>query len=307
MVVGLFRRKKEVPIRSPRITDQNESLTFRRSRTLTGSASEDVRTVSENRAQLRSPRLKEHELRTHRRRLGGYLVIVLVAIGLLLLLLSQFIGIIRLNTVSSSPLSKKIDEQMYLGVIDAYFASHPIERFRFALDEDSLARYMEEKAPEVASLNFENTGLVTADADIRFREPVVAWQLQAVRSYVDGAGMAFTRNYYLEPSVTVKDDSGIDPSSGAIVSDRFLQFMGRVIALSNASGTVKITGATIPRNTTREIDFNLEGRGYTLKTQLGRDPASQAADIVNAVKYIDSKSLQPSYIDVRISGKAAFR
>lgn len=232
---------------------------------------------------------------------------VIAVIGLLTFLLSQFAGIIRINTLSASPLEQKVDDQLYLKVIDEYFGAHPIERFRFALNKDALARFMEEKLPEVASLSFENTSLITANADISFREPVVAWQLQSQRSYVDGDGHAFTRNYYLEPSVTVKDDSGIDPSSGAIVSDRFLQFMGRVIALSNASGVVKITGATIPRNTTREIDFNLEGRGYIIKTQLGRDAASQAADIVNAVKYIDGRALQPSYVDVRISGKAAYR
>lgn len=305
--MGLFSKKKEAPIRSPHISDQNESLTFRRSRTLTGSASEDVRTVSESRAQLRSPRLKEHELRAHRRHIGGYLIAVLAAIGMLTFLLSQFVGIVHINILSSVPLQKQADAQLYLDVIDEYFNARPIERFRFALNKDSLAKYMEEKSPEVATISFENTGLITANADISFREPVVAWQLEAQRSYVDGDGRAFSRNYYLEPSVTVKDDSGIDPSAGAIVSDRFLQFMGRVIALSNASGTLKITGATIPRDTTREIDFNLEGRGYIIKTQLGRDAASQAADIVNAVKFIDSKGLQPSYVDVRISGKAAYR
>ena len=302
-----FKKREKVPIRSPRITDHNESLTFRRSRTLTGSASEEVRTVSESRAQLRSPRLKEHELRSHRRRLGGYLVMLLVASGLLVLLLSQFIGVVGLDTISSSPLKQKIDEQRYVSVIDEYFDSHPVERFQFALNEESLKRYISEKAPEVASLKFETTGPASTRAIMRFREPVVAWQIQSQRSYVDGDGQAFTRNYYLEPSVIVKDDSGIDPASGAIVSDRFLQFMGRVIALSNVSGVVKVTGATIPRNTTREIDLNLEGRGYIVRTQLGRDPASQAADIVNAVKYIDAKGIKPTYVDVRITGKAAYR
>ena len=305
--MGLFRKKQEVPVRSPRITEQNESLTFRRSRTLTGSSSEQVRTVSEERAQIRSPRLKEHELRSHRRRLGGYLLIVVLVISAILLLLSQFFGIVQMNIQSNAPLTRTPDETKYATLIDEYFAGHPVERFRFALNEQALNEYVQQKAPEVAAIHLDNTGLATANADIRFRVPVVAWQLPAQKSYVDGDGHSFTVNYFGEPSVTVKDDSGIDPSSGAIVSDRFLQFMGRVIALSNDSGVVRITGATIPRNTTREIDFNLEGRGYIVKTQLGRDPASQAMDIINAVKYVDGKGYKPAYLDVRVAGKAAYR
>lgn len=302
----LFRKKEDVPIRSPRITQQNESLTFRRSRTLTGSSSDQIRTASEGRAQIRSPRLQEHELRSHRRKLGGYLVAVLVVMGGILLLLNQFIGIVAINIQSSQPLVKTPDETRYSRLIDEYFAARPIERFRFALNEDTLRDYMQKKAPEVASIKFDNTGIATANADIVFRVPVVVWELPSQRSYVDGDGYAFANNYYNEPSVTMKDDSGIDPSTGAIVSDRFLQFMGRVIALSNDAG-VRVTGATIPRNTTREIDFNLEGRGYVVKTQLGRDPASQAMDIINAVKYVDSKGMQPAYLDVRVAGKAAYR
>lgn len=305
--MGLFKKKQEVPIRSPRITEQNESLTFRRSRTLTGSSSETVRTVSEERAQIRSPRLKEHELRSHRRRLGVYLFGVILAMSAILLLLSQFIGVVNVKVNSSQPLVSTPDADRYGQLINDYFAARPAERFRFALNEETLRSYMQEKAPEVASISFDNTGLATADADINFRVPVVAWELPSGRSYVDGEGHAFAKNYYNEPSVTVKDDSGIDPTAGAIVSDRFLQFIGRVIALSNDSGVLRITGATIPRGTLREIDFNLEGRGYVVKTQLGRDPASQAMDIINAVKYVDSKGMQPVYLDVRVAGKAAYR
>lgn len=303
----VFKKKDQPPVRSPRITEQNESFVFRRSRTLTGSSSERVRSISEERAQIRSPRLKEHELRSHRRRLGGYLFGVLLAIGAILLLLAQFIGSVKVQVSSSQPLTKTPDTTQYGRLINDYFATRPVERFRFALNKDALREYMQKNAPEMAGISFTSTGLATASADISFRVPVVVWQLPSGRSYVDGEGYAFTENYHNEPSVTVKDDSGIDPSSGAIVSDRFLQFMGRVIALSNESGALRITGATIPRNTTREIDFNVEGRGYVIKTQLGRDPASQAMDIVNAVKYIDSIGAQPAYVDVRVTGKAAYR
>jgi len=301
-----FHKREVPPIRSPRFTDQNESQTFRRSRTLTGSTASHVRTVSEERAQLKSPRLKEHELRTHRRRLGAYLFGVTLAIGALGMLLSQFIGIVQIALVAKSPLTTQPDTTVYLKMVDEYFTTHPFERFQFALNHEQFLNFIDTKAPELANVTFDNTGIATADASLSFREPLVAWQLAGQRYYVDSTGHSYTQNYFAEPSITVKDESGIDPSAGAIVSDRFLRFMGRVIAVTNESG-LRVTGVTIPPNTTREIDITVEGRGYPLKTLLDRDPASQAADIINAVKYIDEKGIKPQYVDVRVGGKAVYR
>lgn len=307
--MGWFKRKEKEPVRNPRI-EADESLTFRRSRTLTGSSSQDIRVAGEGRAQIKSPRLREHELRTHRRKLSFYLAIVAACCAGILALMSQFNGIITLAVQSQSPLMKPIDEARYASVINDYFMERPQERFRFAFNKTALASYLEAKAPEVATVTIEGTGIATATASIAFREPVVAWQQKGVRAYVDGDGHLFRENYYNEPSVTVKDDSGLDTAgadSGLVISDRFLQFMGRVISLTNESGVARVTGATLPRGYAREIDFNLEGRGYIVKTQLGRDPASQATDIINAVKYIESKQLKPQYVDVRVAGKAAYK
>lgn len=305
--MGILRKRQQLPVRSPRDHARSESQAFRRSRTLTGSVSEDVRSVGEDRAQMKSPRLKEHELRSHRRKLSGYLVGVVIVVALLSVLLSQFRGIVTINIQSDQPLMRTVDQRRYLSVINEYFAARPVERFRFALNESGLMDYMSGRIPEVAEITFEQTGLVTATAEVRFRVPVVAWQQQTDVSYVDGEGRSFTMNYYREPAVTVRDESGLSPASGTVISERFLYFMGRVIALTDASGVTRVTGATIPRDYSREIDFLLEGRGYAVKTQFGRDPASQAADIVNAVRYIDSNAITPAYVDVRISGKAAYR
>lgn len=308
MFSGFSWGKKKEPVRRPDVS--RDDLTFRRSRTLTGSSSEDVRVAGEGRAQIKSPRLREHELRSHRRKLGVYLVIVAGCCAGIIALLAQFNGIITLAVQSQSPLVKPVDEAKYKSLLDQYYMERPQERFRFALNESALATYFEEKAPEVAEVAVESSGIATATANITFREPVVVWQQRGQRAYVDGVGHLFRQNYYNEPSVTVKDDSGLDSSSSEgnlIISDRFLQFMGRVIALTNESGAARVTGATLPRGYAREIDFNLEGRGYVVKTQLGRDAASQATDIINAVTYIEAKGLKPQYVDVRISGKAAYK
>lgn len=307
--MGWFKRKEKEPVRNPR-TEADESLTFRRSRTLTGSSSQDIRVAGEGRAQIKSPRLREHELRTHRRKLGLYLSVVIACCAGILALLSQFNGVISLAVQSQSPLTKSVDESRYVALVNEYFMERPQERFRFTFSKTAFEAFLETKAPEVAQITIDGAGLATATATVTFREPVVVWQQKSVRAYVDGEGHLFRENYYNEPSVTVKDDSGLDTAgadSGLVISDRFLQFMGRVISLTNESGVARVTGATLPRGYAREIDFNLEGRGYIVRTQLGRDPASQATDIINAVKYIESKQLKPQYVDVRISGKAAYK
>jgi hypothetical protein len=107
--------------------------------------------------------------------------------------------------------------------------------------------------------------------------------------------------------VVVKDQSGISPDAGAVASNRFLHFLGRVVSLTNASGMTKVNGVIIPPNTTREVDLQLEGRGFVVKTLLDRDPAAQTTDILNMLKYVDAKGIKPQYIDVRIAGKAFYK
>lgn len=63
-------RKSPNPIRQPKTDIAEQGFAFRRSRTLTGTASSNVHTVNESNSQLKSHRLKEHELKKHRRILG---------------------------------------------------------------------------------------------------------------------------------------------------------------------------------------------------------------------------------------------
>lgn len=301
-----FGKKKEVPIRQPRITSQNESYAFRRSRTLTGSTAPTIRSVSEDRAQLKSPRIHLHELRSHRRKLGFYLfgTIALLAAGGLLVI--QFVG--GVADVRSTPVTSTADTSRYVKILDDYYSAHPAERFRFALSKSRLMSYLADKAPEVASMNVQGSSNIGyADLAIEFRQPVVAWEIARQKYYVDANGHDFKINYYPEPTVIVKDQSGINPDTGAVASNRFLHYLGRVVSLVNASGIAKVTGVVIPPNTTREVDLQLEGRGFVVKTLLDRDPAAQTTDILNVLKYLDARGIKPQYVDVRIAGKAFYK
>lgn len=308
--MGLFGgHKKQVDIRNPHITSQNDAYTFRRSRTITGSSASTVRAATEDRGQLRSTRLQEHDLRHHRRKLSFYLIFCLVVIGLLGIVLEQYSGNdVMISASSAEASTKRIDTERYRKLAADYYNSHPLEHFRFALNIDAFADELRAKAPEIADAEVvRGDGVLRGEVKLTFRKPVVSWTIKDEKYYVDASGEAFQVNYYAEPSVTVVDESGIDPSAGVIASGRFLRFMGRAITLIDASGVTTVSGVVIPRGVTRQIDLRLSGVGYPFKTNLDRDPAGQAADVINAYKYFTARGLTPQYVDVRVSSKAFYR
>lgn len=309
--MGLFggRKKKQVDVRSPHITSQNDTYSFRRSRTITGSSASTVRAATEDRGQLRSTRLQEHDLRRHRRKLSLYLVLSLTVIGLVGALLEQYSGnnvIISANSAEAS--TKDIDTARYRQLAAEYYTDHPLEHFRFALNIDTFADTLRSKAPEIVDAEVvRGDGVLQGEVKLTFRRPVVSWTIKGEKYYVDANGEAFSVNYFAEPPVTVVDESGIDPNTGVIASGKFLRFMGRVITLVNESGVTTVSGIVIPRGVTRQIDLKLANVPYPFKTNLDRDPAGQATDVINAYKYFTARGLTPAYVDVRVSSKAFYR
>lgn len=303
------RKKAQVDIRNPHISSQNDAYSFRRSRTITGSSASSVRAATEERGQLRSSRLHVHDLRRHRRKLLFYLFSCIVFVGLLGALLVQYNGDdVTISTNSAEASTKAIDVERYQTMIAEYYGAHPLEHFRFALNRATFAEHMRAKAPEVADAAVgSGEGLLHGEVMLTFRKPVVSWTIQGQKYYVDANGEAFQVNYYAEPSVTVVDESGIDPKTGVIASGRFLRFMGRLITLVDQSGVTTVSGVVIPRGVTREIDLKLSGVGYSFKTNLDRDPAAQATDVINAYKYFTARNITPQYVDVRVSSKAFYR
>lgn len=302
-------RKKQVDIRNPSITSQNDAYTFRRSRTLTGSSAPTVRAATEDRGQLRSTRLQEHDLRRHRRKLSVYLLACLACVGLLGLLLEQYNGgDVVISTNSAEASTKDIDTIRYQQLAAHYYGAHPLERFRFALNIDTFADELRANAAEIANAEVvRGEGVLRGEVKLTFRKPVASWTIRDKKYYVDATGEAFEVNYFAEPSVTVVDESGIDPEAGVIASGRFLRFMGRIVTLTNDSGVTTVTGVVIPRGVTRQMDLKLAGVSYPFRTNLDRDPAGQAADVINAYKYLTARGLNPQYVDVRVSSKAFYR
>lgn len=304
--VRSLRRKD--PRRVARV-GRDDNYSFRRSKTITGSASSTVSTVSEKRGQLKSMRLRLHMLRRQQRSVGVFAVVLLVVLALMYCLASQTIMSVDVTAPHTTTRLSRADTDRYAKLVDAYLAGRPGERFLFTLDQKQLSDYMQREAPEIDSVNVgASFGLGHAKLELELRTPTASWQVGSRRYYVDTAGRTFERNYYAEPLVVIQDQSGIRAEAGQqIASQRLLSFIGQIVAGAQAYNLQPIQQVIIPPGVLREIDIVLDGRGYRFRLSVERDPAGQVGDLASAIKYLDTKKLTPQYVDLRAPGKAYYR
>jgi hypothetical protein len=305
-IPSLFSRKKEPEMRNPGLMEGQNEYAFRRSRTLTGSVSSEVRAAAESRSQLKTPRLKLQDLHALRRKLMIRLGMTLLAALFLVLLIAQFIGLTQNVTYAVAP-TKTPATSEYLATIHQYFVTKPFEQFAFSVNDKNLSNFVAAKHAEVASVTI-TEGSKGYGFGIQLRQPLLSWNANKGQFYVDGQGVAFEKNYFAEPALTVSDESGITPeTAGAVVSGRFIRFLGQLVGAVNQHNIGAVTQIRIPPNATHQLDIRLEGKGYTIKTNIDRDPNGQAEDIANAVKHIEGDGKKPEYIDARVEGKAFYR
>ncbi|HZJ34809.1 MAG TPA: hypothetical protein VFD55_02210, partial [Candidatus Angelobacter sp.] len=193
-------------------------------------------------------------------------------------------------------------------VIQEYLNINPMSRLQFFLDQSALTKYVSDKLPEVANVKQQGSmGIGETDFSITMRTPVAGWMINDNQYYVDSDGISFEQNYFLPPSVQIVDNSGASLQTGtAIASKRFLSFVGRVVSLAQTSGYT-VTQAILPANTTRELEISLKDVSFSVKLSIDRSAGEQVEDMSRAVQYFISNGRAPSYIDVRVSGKAFYR
>lgn len=302
--MGLFK-KQHAQVRQARITEDNDAYAFRRSRTMTGSLSNNVRAAAETHADLQSGRLKHHMLRKKRRFLFVYFLVTVGVIGLMTMLLNQSMLSVRLLALVGAPSAPTTS---YAQSIDTYLSTHPNERFSFSLRSDALTSSLQQQFPEVLSVQVvAQPWLQAAKATITLRHPIASWTLGTTKYYIDDHGIAFLHNYLSEPTLIVEDKTGIDPATGGTVaSERMVHYIGRLVALLSKAGYT-VEKLELPAGTSREVDVRLVGKAYVLKISLDRDPAGQVADIVSAVNYFTVKAVSPTYADVRVSSKLYYK
>lgn len=301
----LFSRKSSsVPTRRvsepERRTDFDAAGQFRRNRTFSGVRREAF--AAEN-----SPRAKVHDLTTKRRKVAGIFALVLLGIGLLTLIITQLTAKVIIGG-STVALNTPIDATKYETIINDYLGTHPASRFRFILNEKELSEYAASLAPEVDRIT--QTGsvnIVETRFAMTFRKPVAGWQINGRQYYVDDQGIVFEKNYYATPTVQIVDESGVSPEQGsAVASARLLSFVGRVVSLAKAS-SYEVREVILPSATTRQVEIKLKGVKPYVKLSIDRGAGEQVEDMVRALRYLKSKNRNPSYVDVRVSGRAVYR
>ena len=299
--MNLFSKKRSnIPRR--RLTGDDvpvstSSTIFQRNRTLTG--------VAHNKE---SPRIHVHHLSIKRRKLFSILLVTITTIVLLVVLISNFTATVHVS-VSDTSISKTIDQSKYQKVVQDYLVMNPLGRFRFFLDRAGLSSYVSSKLTEIETVTQKGmVGIGVTNFNFKLRVPVASWKINDKQYYVDANGVPFEQNYFTSvPVVQIVDNSGASLQTGeASVSKRFLGFVGLVVSLAKSSG-YNVIQAVLPLNTTRQLDISLEGISYFIKMSIDRSVGEQVEDISRAVQYFTSSGQMPTYIDVRVSGKAFYK
>jgi cell division septal protein FtsQ len=290
------RRRVESRTSEPDSTQQN----YFRNRTLSG-----VR--PKNDEEQSSERTKAHRLSRLRRRILAILGLILLACILIFVLLAQFTSRVAI-TVSQASLSRDIDRNAYIETINDYYEMHPVERLRFSLSRDQLTQFVIDKHPEISTISQSTIwGVGETRFSISLRQPVAGWKIGDRQYYVDENGIAFEKNYFDTPSVQVIDNGDVTYEEGTTVtSTRFLGFIGKIVSLSKGRGYM-VTQANLPLGTTREVDIRLDGITTYIKLSIDRGAGEQVEDMDRSLKYLRSKGLSPSYLDVRVESRAFYQ
>lgn len=299
-------RRRRAEIIQQRATESSleDRYTFRRNRTLTGSASSKVISTNESNAHLKSPRVHAHDLVRKRRHVGMILVLVILGSVLLYSLIAQFTaGVV----VRERDITMQLDPT-YEKTIQDYLDRQPTQRLRFLLNMSDLSDYLQAAAPEVASVSLDGSaGFGKTAFILTMRTPIAGWSVNGRQQYVDATGTSFARNYFSTPSVQIVDNSGAHVAAGqAVASNRFLGFVGRVVGLTKARGYT-VNQVVIPEGTTRQVELHLDKLAYPIKFSVDRTAGEQVEDMDRSIKWLSDRHITPQYIDVRISGKAFYR
>lgn len=301
----LFKRSQDRP-REPRLDGEASGYVFRRSRTLTGTTSTKVTVGAAQRSQLKTARMQVHDLHVLRNRILKILGVLLVCIAIVGYGVVGYIGSFNFQYPQPGGAPKTAG---YQKTLQDYFAKHPLERFGFAINQKQLTSDLQTAHPEINGLDITKQWYGGDVAFVvTFRRPILVWETDGKRFYVDSQGVAFEYDHFGGRYVAVSDQSGIPPATtgGAVTSNRFINFLGKMVGAVNGGGKGSVADVIIPA-ATREIDLKLQGRGYLIKTQTDRDPLQQAQDIVNALTWFDTRKVTPQYIDVRTPNKAFYK
>lgn len=287
--------------RSSVLSHQNNGKTFLRNRTLTGIMSQEIGESSEgSRAHL-------HMLHRQRRITRGLVLICLLIAALIGFLLSNRLIVSDIIVQDNGVSFAEKDKTQMKEAFNDYLAQHPTQLFMVTLQTEDFLRELQAVHPEIKAAYFQSElfGLKHT-LKLSLREPLLEWNVAAKKYYVDSLGVAYEKNYFKAPRVSVEDQSGVAFSDSNAIPRRLIAYIGQLTGALQTNNIGVVTRIVIPASS-REVDVYLEGRDYAIKTHIDREAFETAGDIKSAFGYLDQKAIRPSYIDVRVEGKAFYK
>ena len=98
----------------------------------------------------------------------------------------------------------------------------------------------------------------------------------------------------------------IDETGNEQISRRTLEYIS-LLEQDLAEQGLRLTRATLPVGTRRELFIDLEGRTTFFKVNLDRGTGVTAEDIARMLRYLEARELAPTYVDVRVEGRAYYQ
>ena len=200
------------------------------------------------------------------------------------------------------------DVDKYTTILNDYLRSNPAARFKPLLNINTLNSYIAGSAPEIEKVESIQTGLGRrTKIRVVARVPVVMWESSGKKHYVDSSGASFTTNYFADPSILVDDRSGASlPSTGRVANDRFVSFIGQVVAISSDMSLV-VKRIIIPPLTTRQIELYVNDLTFPIRMSTADSASRQVSDASRSINFLQERGITPSYLDVRVERKVYYK
>lgn len=289
-------RREIAARRQAKIYEDLPTQSYRRNRTLNSR-----QTISPLEA---SERLEAHELVKKRRSVARRLFMTAVSLAIVVFLLFQLTIDISIQTPDMKSYNSS---NKYVVTLNEYYSAHPTERFRFFLNNNDLKQFFLQKAPEVKNIRIEGDFLARSAVKLTFRQPVAQWSSGGKVYFVDDGGVTFEQNYFDAPAVVVRDESGLPTRGGQeVINRQFLSFLGQAVS-AFAQYKIKVSEATLPASTVRQVWFKVEGRATQVRMTVDRAAQSQVKQAVITLEYLGKAGNTPEYIDVRVDQRSFYK
>ena len=230
----------------------------------------------------------------------------MTAVGLVIIVFLLFQLTID-TSIQTLDMKSSNSSNKYVVTLNEYYSAHPAERFRFFLNNNDLRQFFLQKAPEVKNIRIEGDFLARSAVKLTFRQPVAQWSSGGKVYFVDDGGVTFEQNYFDAPAVAVRDESGLPTRGGQeVINRQFLSFLGQAVS-AFAHYKIKVSEATLPASTVRQVWFKVEGRATQVRMTVDRSAQSQVKQAIIVLEYLGKTGSVPEYIDVRVDQRSFYK